>query len=288
VSAEGQELDLHVRSHRLHAQRFGSPTAPLLLGMHGVSLNMKSYDFLGERIGGGDLQLVAVDLRGRGRSETTAPGTYGWENHALDMAAVADELRYERFSLIGQSMGGSVAMKAAELYPERLDAVILVDIAGRVDRGAGELIGAAMSSIGDSYPSMGEYLAAVRAQGLIDEWNEYWERCYRYGAEERDGRVRARVSADALAEDRAYAAAQGGLSVYERWRHLTMPTLLLRAARELQPGVGHVVPADDRAAFARDVPQAIVVDVDANHLTINVHPDTPAAVADFLAGVRTG
>ena len=51
------------------------------------------------------------------------------------MLAVAAALGFERFSVVGQSMGGSVAMKAAELDGHRLDAVVLLDVAGRVDPG---------------------------------------------------------------------------------------------------------------------------------------------------------
>ena len=62
-----------------------------------------------------------------------------------------------------------------------------------------------------------------------------------------------------------------------------MPTLLLHATREFRPGIGHVVPADDRQSFLRDVPTGAIVEVDANHLTINVHPHTVEATRDFLA-----
>ena len=62
VRVVGEELDVAVRSHRLHAQRFGSPSAPLVIGVHGLSGNMKNFDFVGERLGGDALQLVALDL----------------------------------------------------------------------------------------------------------------------------------------------------------------------------------------------------------------------------------
>src|SRR4051812_36448769 len=132
----GEEFDVTVRSHRLHGQRFGAPSARLVVGLHGLSLNMKAFDFIGERLDR-DVQLVAPDLRGRGNTPPTPPGTDGWDNHALDVFAVANALGFERFSIIGQSMGRSIAMKAAEIDAGRLEAVVLVDIAGRVDRGAG-------------------------------------------------------------------------------------------------------------------------------------------------------
>jgi hypothetical protein len=61
-----------------------------------------------------------------------------------------------------------------------------------------------------------------------------------------------------------------------------MATMLVRAGREIAPGAGHVVPLAERERFARSVPHATVVDLDGNHLTINTHPDLPAAVRPFL------
>ena len=283
MTVRGEAFDIDVRSCRIRVQRFGSPSAPLVVGLHGLSLNMKAFDFIGERLGDA-VQIVAIDLRGRGRSPGTGPGTYGWENHARDVFALADALGAQEFGIIGQSMGGAIAMKAAELEPNRLSAVVLSDIAGRVDRGAGEAIAASMASMHAEYPSMDAYLDAVQRDGFVDEWNEYWDRCYRYGSvPAHDGiGVRAAVDAVALAEDRAYGATQGALYVYERWKHLTMPTLLLRATRELRPGIGHVVPADDCRAFLRDVRNGSVVEVDANHVTINTHPVTVAALRQFF------
>ena len=43
----------------------------------GLSANLCGFDCLAERLAGDTLQLVVVDLRGRGRSEVTGPGTYG-------------------------------------------------------------------------------------------------------------------------------------------------------------------------------------------------------------------
>jgi hypothetical protein len=100
------ELDLRTPSGRLQAQRFGAADAPLGLCVPGLSANLRAFDFLGERLAGADRQVVAVDLRGRGRSSVTGPATYGCENHARDAPAVAGALGAESFSVIGQSTGG--------------------------------------------------------------------------------------------------------------------------------------------------------------------------------------
>jgi pimeloyl-ACP methyl ester carboxylesterase len=275
-----QEFDLDVRSHRLHAQRFGDPTAPLALALPGLSGNMKSFDFLGERLAGDRLQLVAIDLRGRGRSEATGPGTYGWENHARDVLAVADQLGVGRFSVIGQSMGGGVAMTVAELDAGRLDAVVLLDAAGVPDPGTLAVIASSVSRLDTVHPSADAYIETVKAQGLIEPWTEYWERYYRYELEEVEGGgVRSRTVADAIAEDAAYGATQ---DLYARWQNLTMPTLLVRAGQEFRPGAGHIVSAVDRDRFLREAPAGSVVEIDANHMTVNTHHDTANAINTFL------
>ena len=250
-----------------------------MIGFPGLTGNVERFGFVGERIGGDRVQLVALDPRGRGRSDKPPLGSYGWENHARDVLAVADALGFERFAIIGHSMGGSVAMKVAELEGERLDAVVLVDVAGRVDSGVGAVIATEVSRLGGMYDSVEQYLDEVKAGGLIDPWSVYWDRAYRHDLVEVGGHVTNRTSAAAVAEDRAYTATQ---HPYDRWKHLTMPTLLLRATQELRPGSGFVVPADDRDRFVREVPGATVIEIDANHLTINTHTAAAAAIDDFL------
>lgn len=274
-----EHLDLTVRGRRLHVRRWGAPSARLVIGVPGLTGTSASFGVLGSRLGGASLQLVAVDPRGRGRSEVTGPGTYGWEHHALDVLAIADELGTERFSVAGQSMGASVAMKVAELDAARLDAVVLLDVAGRVDPGIGPVIAGILDRLGVVYPSADAYLDEVRAQGLIDPWSDDWEAQYRDELEDVPGGVRLRADPDAVQEDRAYTWTQ---DPYARWAHLTMPTLLVRAARELRAGSGFTVPADDVVAFRRDVPEAQVVEIDANHITVNAHPETARAIAQFL------
>src|SRR6266508_1609677 len=104
------------------------------------------------------------------------------------------------------------------------------------------------------------YLEAVKAQGLVQPWSHYWDRFHRYQLMDVPGGVRSRVHHEAVAEDRRYTATQ---HPYERWKHLTMPTLLLKATRELLPGTGHVVPAADMDLFLREVRRGVVVEIDA-------------------------
>ncbi len=246
-------------------------------GLRGIA---EQFAFIGERIGGDELQLVALDPRGRGKSEKTAAGTYGWENHARDVLAVAHALGFEWFSMVGYSMGGSVAMKTAELDESRLQRIVLIDIAGSVDRGVGAVIASEIDNLRMTYDSMEQYLAHVRSASLTEPWDEYSDRAHCAEVAEVDARVAHLTSPEAVEEDRAYTWAQ---HPYDRWKFLTMPTLLVRATQEMRPGCGFVVPVADRDLFMREVPHATLVEVDANHRTIRRHEATANAIRSFLA-----
>lgn len=277
--AIGTEFDLQLPSGRLHAKRFGSPEAPLALCLPGLSANLVSFDYIAERLAGERLQVVALDLRGRGRSEVTPPGSYGWPAHARDAFAAATALGAERFSLIGHSMGGAVVMEAAGQDPGRLERVVLIDVAGTPEAATVAAISSAVNRLGTVFPSVDFFLEALRGLGTIDPWSEYWERYYRYELEPVEGGVRSSSDRAAVLEDYAYGESH---EAYPLWPGLTMPVLLLYATREILPGMGHIVSTTDRSRFPREVPTAIVADVDANHYTVATSDGSVAAIRRFF------
>ncbi len=72
-----------------------------------------------------DYRVVVPDLRGHGQSEAPPP-PYRMVEFAEDVRALADRLELERFVLVGQSMGGYIALAFAERYPERIAGLGLV------------------------------------------------------------------------------------------------------------------------------------------------------------------
>ena len=91
-----EDADIPLESGRLRVRRWGAADAPAVLCVPGLSANLCGFDRLAERLAGDTLQLVAIDLRGRGRSEVTGAGTYGWRNHARDVLGVADAVGRRR------------------------------------------------------------------------------------------------------------------------------------------------------------------------------------------------
>jgi pimeloyl-ACP methyl ester carboxylesterase len=70
-------------------------------------------------------RVITYDNRGAGRS--SAPDKpYSVAGMAVDLAALLTELKIEKASVLGYSMGGMVAQEFALKYPNRLDKLILL------------------------------------------------------------------------------------------------------------------------------------------------------------------
>jgi esterase len=68
---------------------------------------------------------LTPDQRGHGKSEHT--DAYSFELMRDDAIGLADALGLRRFSLVGHSMGGTVAFLIAEQWPERIHRLIIED-----------------------------------------------------------------------------------------------------------------------------------------------------------------
>jgi pimeloyl-ACP methyl ester carboxylesterase len=271
-----EDLDLTLPGGRLHARRFGNHPGGLVLGIPGLTANLVSMTAIAEVV-----PMVALDLRGRGLSETTPPGTYGWEAHAADVLAAADALGAPRFSIVGWSMGAFVGMAAASMAGARIERLALIDAVGAVDDTVVRLIQMSVNRLDAVYPSVQAYLDLARSTGLISPWSRLWEEIFEYELQPVAGGVRARTSKPAVSEDFAISALRDPA---EFWPYLTMPVLVVRAGRPMLEGAGgDVIDPAVLRRFQKAVPHAEVVEVDANHYGIAAHPEALAALRRFFA-----
>jgi len=281
-----EDSDITLASGRLRVRRWGAADAPAVVCVPGLSANLCGFDRLAERLAGDALQLVAIDLRGRGRSEVTGPGTYGWRNHARDVLAIAAAVGAPPFAVIGQSSGAAIAMTCAQLDPARTGRLILVDLAGSPDERAAAPVIAFVSGLGTVYPSAQAAIDQVKQLGVIPEWDEYWDRYFAYELREADGGVASSNDRGAVVEDLGYGNAMYWPApeppIHALWNAVSMPALVLRARQEILPGFGSILPAAEAERFAAAVPSARVTEINANHFTITTHDDSIAAIGAFL------
>ncbi|HUA08894.1 MAG TPA: alpha/beta fold hydrolase [Candidatus Acidoferrales bacterium] len=270
-----------VPSGKIQVRRFGDPADPAVFCLHGLSSNACAFDPLGERLASARRQVVALDLRGRGLSEKTRCGTYGWKRHASDLFDVAGALGIERFDVVGHSMGALVGMNAVALdRRKRIGRLVAIDALARPTPAAALALTRGAQRLRWKYRNADDYVHAVRGLNLATPWNDYWERHYRYEVEAIPGEgVRARTKIGALYEDTAYAAVHSPRAF---WQTLALPVLVLRAARGLGSRDAHVVASADLAAFLRAAPAAGAKEIDANHFGVVMHDDSLSAIGEFL------
>jgi pimeloyl-ACP methyl ester carboxylesterase len=100
-----------------------------LLALHGWLDNAASFWPMASFLNRYD--LVALDMPGHGRSfHYPADAEYSLFSTILDVIAAADALGWQRFALLGHSMGGAIATLLAAAVPERIERLLLIEALG--------------------------------------------------------------------------------------------------------------------------------------------------------------
>ena len=106
---------------RVHGPEGGQP----VLALHGWLDNAATYDLLAPLLPG--CQIVALDLAGHGLSAHRVGASYTFIDFVADVAAVAAALGWQRFDLMGHSLGAGVAALLAGTWPERVRRLVLLE-----------------------------------------------------------------------------------------------------------------------------------------------------------------
>jgi pimeloyl-ACP methyl ester carboxylesterase len=127
TTPELRHLEIH--GHRVGYRAEGSgPVIVLIHGMAGSSATWRSViPALAERF-----TVVAPDLVGHGDSEKPR-GDYSLGAFASGVRDLLLALGHERATVVGQSLGGGVAMQFAYQFPERCERLVLVSSGGLGD-----------------------------------------------------------------------------------------------------------------------------------------------------------
>lgn len=242
----------------LRGEAQGDPTAPPVLLLHGGGQTRGAWDASARALANRGYHVVAIDLRGHGESEWPAEGDYSVDAFSGDVIRVARSLP-EPPVIVGASLGGIAAM-VAEARAQIARALVLVDIAPRIEEAGVARIVGFMSAHPDGFGSVEEAADAITAY-LPDRPRPRdlsgLRRNLRQGA---DGRLRWHWDPRFLDERRGPRNDDVAL-LHAAARHLSVPTLLIRGARS------DLLSQAGAEEFLALVPHARFVDVaDAGHM----------------------
>uniref|UniRef100_A0A671YHP6 Serine hydrolase like n=1 Tax=Sparus aurata TaxID=8175 RepID=A0A671YHP6_SPAAU len=121
------EISVPVPWGQIRGKAWGPDHGRPVLCLHGWADNCGTFNTLIPLLPK-DCRYVAVDMPGHGLSSHRPPGVfYSFPAYVADVRRIVDGLQWMRFSIIGHSMGESHMIA---LYPEMVDAVVLLDALG--------------------------------------------------------------------------------------------------------------------------------------------------------------
>ena len=103
-------------------------SGPALLLIHGLGGSRDTWRHLVDGLAQTHT-VIAPDLPGHGESDPPA-GDYSLGAHACALRDLMLSLGHPRFSVVGHSLGGGIALQTAYQFPERVDRLILIGSGG--------------------------------------------------------------------------------------------------------------------------------------------------------------
>lgn len=264
------------------ADAFGDPAGEPVVFLHGGGQTRHAWGGTARELAEKGWYALSLDLRGHGESSWSAAGDYRLDAFIADLRTVLAGLGRPA-AVVGASLGGMTALLAAGEEPRtEVAALVLVDIAPRIEHAGAQRIVSFMLSRPEGFASLEEAADAVAAyqphrkrprdtRGL--------EKNLRLGPDERwrwhwDPRFLSSTGGPAASNTpgRLDAAA----------RALTAPALLVRGR------LSDLLSEEGARHFLELAPHARYVDVsDAGHMVAGDRNDLfTRAVIDFLASLR--
>lgn len=126
---ELREFQLDIPMGRISGLRGGAARAANVLALHGWLDNAASFVPLAAHLDG--IELVAPDLPGHGRSAHLPRGAdYSFAGAVATVLDIADALGWERFTLLGHSMGAGIGSLVAAACPGRIERFVAIEALG--------------------------------------------------------------------------------------------------------------------------------------------------------------
>lgn len=264
---------------RLAGDAWGDPAGPLVVLQHGGGQTRHAWKRTGEVLGDAGFHAIAFDARGHGDSDWAADGAYGQDVMVQDLQCVLAALGTTRAVLVGASMGGGTSLVAAGEHVVDATALVLVDIAPRIEPEGVKNIQAFMFRNPDGFVSLEEVADAIASYQPHRERPTHLQglaKNVRVGA---DGRYRWHWDPRFLEGHRDLELRQARLEACAR--ALKVPSLLVRG------GMSDILTDEGVQQFLDLAPNSEYVNIaSAGHMVAGDRNDTfGKAVVEFLTRV---
>lgn len=112
---------------RLHYLDYGNAHLSPMLLLHGMRDSALSWDIFAHAMSN-EYRVLSLDSRGHGDSDRAGPNSYRYDDYISDIEALADHLVLRDMIIVGHSAGGRYAWSYAIKHPEKVSALVIVDI----------------------------------------------------------------------------------------------------------------------------------------------------------------
>jgi esterase len=272
-----QDHSVQARGLTFHYLQWGAATSPPMLCLHGATQTAHSWDEVAPELSA-TCRVLCLDQRGHGDSDWAPDGDYTRETQAADIDAITDALGLSRFVLIGLSMGGINSMTFTARYPDKVEALVIVDVSPEIQERGVENI-----------------RSFVRAADELDSFEAFVERAHQFNPRRSLDNIRSRLSYNlkqlpngkwTWKYDKALRSFESGfrgnplVNLWDDVRTIRCPTLIIKG------GESDILSSESAAKLQANIPSSrLAVVPGAGHSVMGDNPEGfVAAVREFLAG----
>jgi len=158
TSVQPKDKTVNVNGINLHYLDWGNEDKPKILLLHGLRGHCHSWDDVSAEFCK-DYHIVALDQRGRGESDWASGGDYSSQSFVADLEGFCEAVGFDKFTLIGHSMGGRNSMAFAGNNADKLENLVIVDIGPDLDPRGSERITQELINVPEEFDSFEDVYA---------------------------------------------------------------------------------------------------------------------------------
>ena len=148
---------------RLAGDSWGDIGRPVVVLLHGGGQTRHAWNGAGEKLAAAGYNAIAFDARGHGESDWAPDGLYSADVMVQDLKCVISALGAVSPILIGASMGGNTSLLAVGERHVQASALVLVDVAPRIEKRGAEKVLAFMKRNPNGFATIEEVADAISA-----------------------------------------------------------------------------------------------------------------------------